>query len=288
MKIVVIGADGQLGTDLGKVIPKTEMVPLTIKDIDITDPKKVETVISGLKPDIIINTAAYHRVDDCEANDLEAYRVNAHGARNLAIAAREIGAAIVHISTDYVFSGERSEPYSESDLPNPKTAYGISKLAGELFVGYLNPRHYIVRTCGLYGVAGCLGKGGGNFVENMLKRVKDGQVPRVVIDEFVGPTYTHDLAAKLYELARSDKYGLYHITNSGQCSWWEFASEIFKILKMDVKVEKTTAAEFKAKAHRPKYSVLGNQNLKKAGLAPMRPWKEALTDYLTERGHLSK
>ncbi len=284
MKIAIIGADGQLGSDLSKVIPKEDLLPLTIKDIDVTNILSVRGALSKSKADVVINTAAYHRVDDCEDNDLEAFRVNAHGAKNVALISSEIEAALVHFSTDYVFDGEKGSPYSEEDMPNPKTAYGISKLASEQYVRYLNPRHYIIRSCGLYGKAGCMGKGGGNFVENMLERAKEGQKIKVVTDEIVAPTYTMDLAQKLMELIGTGKFGLYHITNGGACSWWEFADSIFKILKMDVKVEKITSKDFKAKANRPKYSVLENANLKKAGLSPMRPWREALAAYLKEKG----
>ncbi len=284
MKTAVIGADGQLGSDLRKIIPDNELIPLTIKDLDIADYEKTRAVLLAAAPSVVINTAAYHRVDDCEINDNEAYRVNAHGAKNLSLICRELNIDLVHISTDYVFSGDRMSPYSETDPPDPKTAYGISKLAGEQFVKYLIPAHYVVRTCGLYGVAGCLGKGGGNFVENMIRKAAAGEAIKVVDDEIVGPTYTFDLAQKIWELVRTKKYGLYHITNSGQCSWWEFASEIFKIQGIDVKIQKTSAAEFKAMAHRPKFSILENKMLERSGLSGMRPWKEALRAYLEERG----
>jgi dTDP-4-dehydrorhamnose reductase len=286
LKIAIIGADGQLGTDLVKVIPKENRIPLTIKEIDVADILSVKKALTKSKPDIIINTAAYNRVDESEDQDLEAYKVNAHGAKNVAIVSREIDAITVHISTDYVFSGDKGSPYKEEDIPDPRTSYGISKLAGEQFVKYLNPKHYIVRTCGLYGVAGCMGKGGGNFVESMLNLAKKGQPVKVVADEFVGPTYTLDLAGKILELIGTGKFGLYHITNGGSCSWLEFASAIFEFSGIDIKVEKITASEYKSKAHRPEYSVLDNANLKKIGLASMRPWRDALKAYLLEKGSL--
>ncbi|MFA4966608.1 MAG: dTDP-4-dehydrorhamnose reductase [Candidatus Margulisiibacteriota bacterium] len=287
MKIAVIGADGQLGTDLCKVIDKSDLVPLTIKDLDIIDPQQSRELLLKIKPQMIINTAAYNRVDDSEDNDAEAYSINAHGAKNLAVISREIGSALVHISTDYVFDGDHKSPYKESDPANPKTAYGISKLAGEQYVKYINEKHYLVRTSGLYGLAGCLGKGGGNFVENMIKRAKGGQQIKVVADEIVGPTYTMDLARKIMELMQTGKFGLYHITNGGACSWWEFADKIFSLLKIDIKVIKASSSEFKSKAHRPNYSVLENSNLKKIGVEPMRPWPEALKAYLKEREQVS-
>jgi len=276
-KIAVIGADGQLGADLCKVISKEDLIPLTINDLNIVDVSSVRKVLTKEKPDIIINTAAYNRVDDSEDNDLEAYKVNSHGAKNVAIVSREIDAATVQISTDYVFSGDKGSAYNENDAPDPRTAYGISKLAGEQFVKYLNPKHYIVRTCGLYGVAGCMGKGGGNFVESMLNLAKKGSPIKVVADEIVSPTYTKDLADKILELIGTGKYGLYHLTNSGACSWFEFASAIFELSGISIKVEKIISAEYKSKAHRPKYSVL-------VGHLPMRPWRDALAAYLLERG----
>jgi len=284
LKVVIIGADGQLGTDLIKVIPKENQIPLTIREIDVADILSVKKALTKAKPDIIINTAAYNRVDESEDQDLEAYKVNAHGAKNVAIVSREIDAEMVHISTDYVFSGDKGSPYKEEDIPDPRTSYGISKLAGEQFVKYLNPKNYIIRTCGLFGIAGCMGKGGGNFVEGMISQAKKKQKIKVVTDEIVGPTYTLDLAGKIMELIETRKYGLYHATNGGACSWREFALAIFELSGIDLKVDKTTAAELKIRAYRPKYSVLDNANLKKIGLSAMRPWRDALKAYLLERG----
>ncbi len=280
MKIAIIGADGQLGTDLCKVVPQKEQVLLTIKDLDITKPSQINQVFKKYSPDIVINTAAYHKVDDCEANPKLAEEVNAIAVKNLAMACKNAGITLVHISTDYVFDGEKGSPYTEEDSPNPKTVYGASKLDGEKFAKEILPEHFIVRSCGLYGAAGCLGKGGTNFVEGMIKRAKSGQKIRVVTDEIVTPTYTLDLAKKIYELIKTKNYGLYHISNNGQCSWWEFAAKIFELLNYDIKVEKTVAAEFKAAAHRPKFSVLKNK------MGNLRNWDEALRDYLIEKGHL--
>ncbi len=286
MKIAIIGADGQLGSDLLKVIPKEFIVPLTIKDIDITSESSCLNTLSKISADSVVNTAAYHRVDDCEENDVEAYKVNSHGAKNLALACRKTNSSLLHISTDYVFDGDKMSPYTEGDIPNPKTAYGISKLAGEAFVRYLWTKHFVIRTSGLYGVAGCLGKGGGNFVENMIKKGKQGDDIKVVSDEIITPTYTLHLAKNIYELLKTEHYGLYHITNNGECSWWEYAVKIFELLNMKVEVKKTVASEFKAKAHRPKYSVLENSNLKKIGLDLMPDWKDSLKEYLVEKGYL--
>jgi dTDP-4-dehydrorhamnose reductase len=283
MKIAIIGADGQLGYDLCRVIDKPEQIPLTIKDIDITDAAQCESVLSKHSPDIVINTAAYNKVDEAEKNTKEAFRVNAEGAQNVAMTCKKIGAVMVHFSTDYVFDGTKRNPYIETDQPNPQSVYGKSKLEGERFIGSSLEKYFIIRTAGLFGKAGCLGKGGGNFVENMLNRAQAKQRIRVVADEILSPTYALDLAQKTNELIRTNRFGLYHITNSGQCSWWEFAVKIFGILGMKVKVEKVSGAEYITPAARPKYSVLDHQNLRNIGLNNMRNWEEALKAYLAER-----
>jgi len=277
MKIALIGSDGQLGFDLSRVIPADELIPLTENDIDITDFDLTSKVLKKHKPDIVINTAAYNKVDDAEDNDLLAFKINALGAKNVAIVCRDINAALVHISTDYVFSGEnRSTPYKETDCPSPRTAYGISKLAGERYVSYILNKYYIIRTCGLFGIAGCKGKGGGNFVETMLKLAKESKEIKVVDDQIISPTYAKDLAEKIYELIGMEKFGLYHITNSGSCSWYDFAKKIFELSKIDAKIERLKTDQSNARAIRPHYSVL-------QGSLSMRAWSEAVEDYLAER-----
>ena len=283
MKILLIGADGQLGTDIQKVIDRSELIPLTIADIDVTRKESVSACIGKYKPDVVVNTSAYHRVDDCEGNDGIAFAVNAIGVKNLCLACGENDSALVHISTDYVFDGMKGKPYGEKDCPNPGTVYGISKLAGELYVKYMLKKHFIVRTCGLFGVAGCLGKGGGNFIESMLKLAKEKPVIRVVADQIVGPTYTLDLARKINDLIKTKYYGLYHVTNKGNCSWYDFAKKIFELTGTKVKLEKATTSEFKSKATRPAYSVLEHGNLRKIGLDDLRTWDKALEAYLEEK-----
>lgn len=286
MKILIIGADGQLGSDLCKVIPEEERVSLTIKDINITDRDKTRAVIKKHRPNVVINTAGYHEVDLCEDEAEKAFAVNAIGAKNLAEACRESDAALAHISTDYVFDGGKNAPYIESDCPNPSSVYGISKLAGELHVKYLLKKYFIVRSSGLYGTAGCLGKGGGNFVENMLKLAAAQPALKVVNDEVVSPTYSLDLAGKLNELVRTENYGVYHIVNHGECSWYEFSVKIFELLGRKTIIHPVDSSQYKAKARRPKYSVLQNAALGELGLDDLRPWQEALKAYLAERGHL--
>ena len=285
MKIAVIGADGQLGFDLMKLEPKA--IGLTIKEIDITDLEKSQQVLTAIKPEVVINTAAYHHVDDCEDHPGPAFQVNAIGAGHLAKICNSIHSSLVHISTDYVFSGDKGAPYSEEDIPNPQSTYGVSKLAGEQMISYLLPQHFIVRTSGLYGTAGCLGKGGTNFIEGMVKRAKSGQPLKVVNDEIIGPTYTRDLAEKILEIIDTNSYGIYHITNRGQCSWYEFTLKIFELMKLKVAVSPTTGAEFKAKAKRPTYSVLAHEHLQRLGLDNIRSWQEALQAYLAEKGYIA-
>lgn len=282
--MVLIGADGQLGTDLMKLYPT--LVPLTIKELDVTKADAAESILQQIKPQVIINTSAFHRVDDCEDDPVPAFAVNTFGARNLALIAEKLGAALVHISTDYVFSGEGRRPYSEDDAPDPRSAYGISKLAGEKMIQYLLPEHFIIRSSGLYGTAGCLEKGKTNFVESMIGRAKSGQALKVVEDEVLAPTYTLDLAKKVLEIIPRRSYGLYHITNMGECSWYKFTKKIFELLNQKVDLSPVTGEEFKSKAKRPKYSVLRHDHLKQLGIDDLRPWEQALLAYLKEKGHL--
>ena len=285
MKVAVIGANGQLGTDLVKALQNRGVVPLTRTELDVRDLERVRQALSTLKPDVVINTSAFTRVDDCEDQPELAFRVNALGVRNVAQVCAELGCVLVHISTDYVFGGEKRTPYTEDDLPNPLNVYGVSKLAGEHFVRSLCEKHFIVRTSGLYGVAGSSGKGG-NFVETMIRLAREGRPIRVVNDQVLTPTYTRDLAQKIAELLPTGAYGLYHITNSGECSWYEFAAQIFMLLQVQPDFGPTTTEAYGAKAKRPAYSVLSNEKLTRLGLRPLRPWPEALEAYLEEKGHL--
>jgi len=282
MKIAIIGADGQLGTELCRVIPKDEQIPLTIKDVDITNKEQVFAVIKKLKPGYVINTAAYNNVEACEEDGAPAFELNVFAVKNLAQACREIGSFLIHISTDYVFDGEKGRPYIESDCPRPLSIYGISKLAGEYCVQSNSDKnkYLIVRTSGLYGAAGCLGKGGGNFVENMIKKAKVEPEIKIVDDEKACPTYSLDLAKKIYELIKAKKTGICHVVNGNGCSWYEFTLEIFKLLNIKTPVKPIKAEELKPKVKRPKYSVLDGKNI-------MRPWQEALRDYLHENCHCS-
>lgn len=286
MKVALIGSNGQLGNDLLKVFGKKNTVPLTHDKIEITDHEQTDAVLNSIKPDVVINTAAFHRVEDCETEYAKAFRVNAIGAANVARTSEKLNAILVHISTDYVFDGEKREPYTEDDLPNPLSTYGVTKLAGEYYVRNLCSRHYIIRTSGLYGLAWCRAKGG-NFIDTMLRLAKEQPELKVIDDQFLVPTFTWDLAEKIKELVATDHedhYGIYHISNSGQCTWYEFAAKIFELEGLrSVNLRKTTHGEFRSKVMRPDYSVLGSDRLKSIGLDPLRPWQDALRDYMSQR-----
>jgi dTDP-4-dehydrorhamnose reductase len=287
MRILLIGANGQLGRDLVRVFHGDELIPLTRAELDVTDAGRVQATILDARPDVVVNTAAYNRVDDAEHEVVQAFAVNAIGTRNVALACRAAGASLVHFSTDYVFDGAKGEPYVEDDPPCPLNVYGVSKLAGEYFVRSLTHDHFLVRTSGLYGVAGSRGKGG-NFVETMIRLGRERPVVRVVTDQVLSPTYTVDLALAVHDLVTTRRYGLYHITNSGQCSWYEFARAIFQASGATARLEPTSSAAYAAPANRPRYSVLAHRALLQAGLAELRPWPEALAAYLAEREEVTR
>ena len=285
MKVALIGARGQLGTDLVQAMNGWDVVAWSHREVEVCDFSATRDALTTAAPDVVINTAAFHRVDECEAQAEKALQVNALAVRNLARICEDLRCALLHVSTDYVFGGEQRVPYAETDLPVPLNAYGVSKLAGELFVRRLCRRHFVVRSCGLYGVAGASGKGG-NFVETMVRLSKEGRAIRVVDDQVLTPTNTKDLAEKIVELLRAERYGLYHITNAGSCSWYEFTKEIFRILEVNPDLAPTTAEAFGAAARRPAYSVLAHEAIAQIGLADLRPWTEAVADYLRQKGHL--
>ena len=286
MKVLLIGADGQLGSDLCISLKDVDLIPLTDKDIDITDIHSVTGAFNHHKPDVVINTAAYVRVDDCEDNIDTAFRVNAAGARNVAVAAQAINAVMVHLSSDYVFGGEekRTTPYTEFDKPIPLSVYGKSKLAGEKYVQHLCSRYFLIRTSALFGVAGSMGKGG-NFVETMIRLAREKDQLRVVNDQLFSPTYAKDLAGKISQLITTKYYGIFHITNRGACSWYDFTVEILRLAGAKTRVIPILSEEYPQKAKRPAYSVLDNYQLKLLGMDDMRGWRDALKDYMSARGN---
>jgi len=284
MRALLIGSKGQLGSDLRRVW-SGELVSLPHEEIDVCDGPQVASLIARERPELVISCAAYHRVDECESQAQRSFEVNAVGAKNVADAARAIAAAVLWVSTDYVFDGEKGSPYVETDLPRPLSVYGTSKLAGEHLVRLSNPKHYVVRSSSLFGVAGASGKGG-NFVETMIRKAKEGEPLRVVDDQTSSPTLTFDLAQKLQELAATGRYGLYHVTNGGQVSWYRFAAKIFELCGLEPSLTPISSEELAAPARRPRFSVMENAALKSIGLAPLRSWDGALEAYLREKGHL--
>jgi dTDP-4-dehydrorhamnose reductase len=285
MKVAVVGANGQLGSDLVTEFAANgdHVISLTHADLDVASLESVKSCLHGYQPETVINTAAMHHVEDCEAQPAQAYAVNAIGSRNLALVAGELEALLIHVSTDYVFDGRKNKPYVEEDTPLPLNVYGNSKLAGEHFVRSLSPRHLILRTSALYGSHRCRAKRGENFVNLMLKLARERGRVRVVDDEFVSPTSTLELARQIVALRGCNTYGLYHATGEGSCSWYEFAREILKLTQTPVSLEIAGANEFPSKVPRPKYSVLENAGLKRIGLNRFNQWPVALADYLQHR-----
>ncbi len=283
MRVAVIGANGQLGTDVVRAFIENQdaVDSLTHADIEIGKLESVKTCLAKFSPTIVVNTAAMHHVENCEQQSEQAYSANTIGARNLALVTRELGATLIHISTDYVFDGKKNAPYIEQDVPLPLNVYGNTKLAGEYHVRAINPRHFVLRTSALYGKNPCRGKNGRNFVDLMLELGRTRERVRVVNDEFVSPTPTVDLAREIVCLSRSDAYGLYHATSENSCSWYEFAREIFSLAGVGVKLEAAGPGEFPSKTPRPHYSVLENRGLKSIGLNLFACWKTALQQYLS-------
>jgi dTDP-4-dehydrorhamnose reductase len=285
MNVGVIGANGQLGCDAVSAFAAQgdTVTSLTHADIELSSLESVTTCLGKQPLDVVVNTAAMHQVEKCEQQPAEAYAINAIGTRNLALATRDLGAVLIHVSTDYVFDGAKGAPYVEDDAPLPLNVYGNSKLAGEYFARTLNPEYFVLRTSALYGKHPCRAKGGLNFVDLMLKLARERGRVRVVDDEFVTPTSTAELAKQIAVLSQCDAYGLYHATAEGKCSWYEYAKEIFQLTDTDVRLEVATSAEFPAKVPRPSYSVLENRALKLRGLNGFSSWQEGLCDYLGVR-----
>ena len=284
MKVAVVGSTGQLGQDLMRLFGE-EAVGFTHQELDVTDEERVASAMTSAEPDWVLNTAAFHRVDDCEANPKLTFAVNALGALNVARAAASVGSGIVFYSTDYVFGGqdrERNNPYEEEDSPHPLSVYGASKVAGEQLVMQANARHLVVRSAGLYGTT--TSRKGWTFPELMLNKARtDGSVC-VVTDQVLSPTFTADLARKTRELIEHDAAGLFHLTNAGECSWFEFARESFDLAGVEAEMEPISTAQMQQRARRPSYSALATTRLGEVGLNPMRPWEEALSDYLQTKG----
>jgi len=279
MKVCVIGANGQLGSDLCEIFRQDELFPLNHADIEIRDESQCYQVLESIRPDFVINTASYHNVPLCEERAQEAMSVNILGAKNLACACDRLKTSLIHYSTDYVFDGLKSSPYIESDRPNPLNVYAITKLAGEHVVQSYCENHKVLRVSGIYGKIPCRAKGT-NFVATMLKLARQKTELDVVNDEVLTPTHTLDIARQTRDLIVSPETGIFHVSNAGQCSWYEFAAYLFECLGMDIIVNPVSSDHFPSTVKRPKWSVLENARLKELSIYRMPHWKEALKAHL--------
>jgi dTDP-4-dehydrorhamnose reductase len=282
-KHVVVGVSGQLGRDLSARL-EGQVIGLTRPEFDLTQSEAMRTKLMELRPSVVFNCAAYNFVDRAESEPDAAFAVNAWGVRHLAEICRDLDCVLVHFSTNYVFGldAQRRTPYVESDCPGPISAYGMSKLAGEYFVRATCPKHFVIRTAGLFGARGSGGKGT-NFVELMLRLANDEKPIRVVNDQVCTPTCTVDLAQATIALVQTRRYGLYHLTNAGACSWHEYAQAIFELAGIQANLAGVTSQEFGAAAKRPAHSVMASRAYQALGFPELRPWREALIDYLRER-----
>jgi dTDP-4-dehydrorhamnose reductase len=270
LRVLLTGAGGQLGLELAELLPRHghEVVALTHKNLDITDADMVASSLEEHESDLVVNAAAYTNVDACLTETELAYKANALGPRNLAIHCERLGCEFLHVSTNYVFDGAGKRPYEPFDPPNPISAYGRTKLSGEEYVKHFSSRWYLVRSAGVYGR-------GQNFVRTMLRVAGERDVVKVKNDEFISPTYARDLAEGILEVVHSGLYGLYHVTNSGSCSWYEFARTIFELAGVEVEVIPIASSEYPLPAARPANGLLSN-----LGSPKLRHWREALVDYL--------
>lgn len=276
MKVMLTGANGQLGQELVCQLKATSfsVFSFTKTELDITDELKVQKVVGEIQPDVIINAAAFTKVDLAESEETLAYNINGFAQRNLAVAAEKVGAKICYVSTDYVFDGTGEVPYKEYDDCKPLGVYGKSKYIGEQLTQSLSSKYFIVRTSWVYG------EYGSNFVKTMLKLAETRNELGVVHDQIGSPTYTVDLAEFIIKLINTDKFGIYHCTNSGSCSWYEFAKAIFEESGKNIKINALTTDQYPTPAERPHYSVLENMSLQINGFTPIRPWRESLKIFL--------
>jgi len=292
MKILIIGAKGQLGSQIMHTVTtgksefgeissqytSAEVVGVDVEDLDITNLNQVQNFVYKLKPDIIINAAAYTNVDACESNEDTAFKVNAIGVRNLAIASENVGAKIIHISTDYVFKGDGNVPYREYDITNPVSVYGKTKLAGENFLREMCSKYFIVRTSWLYGYKG------NNFVKTILKAGKEKGHLDVVNDQRGNPTNAEDLSHHILKLALTEEFGTYHCTGTGECSWYDFACKIIEYSNIKCTISPITSIQLTRAAKRPAYSALENMMLRCSVGDEMREWKDALMMFIDKIG----
>lgn len=278
MKILITGGSGQLGTDLTLILKNKSytVYSFSSKDLDITVIDKFLKKTKELKPDIIINCAAYTNVDGCETEREKAFMVNAIGAKNCAIVADTVKSKLFHISTDYIFNGNKKSPYTEYDSPNPESVYATSKYFGENLIKEHYNNFFILRVAGVYGIHG------NNFVKTIIKYAKEKDELKVVNDQVTTPTYTIDICNQIIKLLETDNYGVYHCSCEGECSWYEFTKFILNKLNINTKVVPCTTDEYPRPAKRPTYSVMENFNLKLLKINVMRHWQEAVTEFLSK------
>jgi len=275
MKLLIIGAEGMLGHDLVDILSEeNEISTTTINTLDITDIEKTIATVKNINPDVVVHAAAFTDVNGSESKEDLAYKVNGIGTRNVAVACKETDSALVYVCTDYVFDGEKGISYREYDQTNPLSVYGKTKLQGETYIRDILSKFYIVRTAWLYGYHGP------NFITTMLKLAETMDTISVVNDQIGSPTYTLDLAQSIAQLIKKPAYGIYHITNSGECSWYQYAKEIFEIAGIEINVKPVSTEEYPQPAPRPKYSVLENYNWKMEGFPANRNYKDAIRDYM--------
>ena len=287
MKIIITGAHGQLGTELQKILSQNrselgeipeafhhaDVTAVDVEELDITDWVQTLAFLQMEQPDVIFNCAAMTNVDGCETNREVAMQVNAIGARNIARAAEAVGAKLVHVSTDYVFPGDGDRPYVEWDVCHPTSIYGLSKRLGEEYVQQFCTKYFSARTAWLYGYVGK------NFVRTMIRLAKERGAVTVVNDQFGNPTSAADLAHQLLKIADSEEYGVYHCTNNGTCSWYEFTVKIMEVFGLDCKVTPCTTQEYNSPTKRPAYSSLDNMMLRCTIGDEMRGWEEAIESF---------
>jgi dTDP-4-dehydrorhamnose reductase len=255
---------------------------MTHAQLDVCSSERVTEVLAEQRPEVVISTAAYHRVEECETQQARSFEVNTIAPMKLSLACNQVGATLVHFSTDYVFGGyAHNRPFIETDRPAPVNVYGTSKLAGEYLTSTYAERYFLLRVCGLYGTAGSSGKGG-NFVETMLKKASAGDAIKVVADQVLTPTYTGDLAKAVRELLETKEYGLYHLSSEGECSWYDFTRHIFKSAGIEANLSPIKTSEFFSAVRRPAYSVLSKAKFRSLGLS-IPDWQDALPRYLEER-----
>lgn len=282
MRAVIVGSSGQLGQELSRRLGENT-IALTRHELDLSVLGQASAALTGLRPEIVWNASAYNFVEQAETDHDVACAVNVEGVRELAETCAKLGATLIHFSTDYVFGGdrERRRPYLETDVPAPVNAYGQSKLDGEVAVRASGARHFVIRTCGLYGSVSGSGKGR-NFVTTMLRLGREQGRVRVVGDQVCTPTFAADLADAAIALVACGQAGLYHWTNHGECSWAEFARAVFEFANLPVDVETITTADYGGRAARPSYTVLSTDKVESLGLQQSRGWRDALCEYVRQ------